>query len=399
MSSATGTSSPHVDLPLRTKYWRGFWMIAAVLGIIGVVLFLMRPLKSAPKPAVAPLQTPDKVEPVRVTGPGRIAIEENTSFQKQLSIATLNTKGITDPALSVSGSILGRVHPGPESLEDRWQFSSAELSTNYADWLRVNTEIQFAESQLKKTRELVQAETAYRDDIVKHLQPLMKSGSVAERNVKQAEADLLRTQLEGEKNIYQAEATLRTARKTKAGLERGLSQAGIEPIVFSRVIENMVLVSANVPEARVSQVREGQACQVRFYGYPDKLFPAHVEALGSSLTPDRRTLRVLFELNDPEQILRPGMFGDVGLGTEERDAILVSTEALLHIDRKDYVLVATSGDEWNVTEVSVGEIRNGTAEILAGLAGADRVITSGSILLKPAVVQALALSVSKTEQK
>ena len=115
-------------------------MIVAVLGIVGVVAFLMRPLKSAPPPAVPPPQAPDKVERVRVSGPGRIAITVETSFQKQLSIATLRSEGIADPALSVSGSILGRVRPGPESLEDRWQFSSAELSTNYADWLRVNTD-------------------------------------------------------------------------------------------------------------------------------------------------------------------------------------------------------------------------------------------------------------------
>src|SRR6185369_1465496 len=148
MSSAAGRSSTPIDLPLRTKYWRGFWMIVAVLGIVGVVVFLMRPLKSAPPPAAVPLSTPEKVEPVRVTGPGRIAIAEETSFRKQLSIVKLHTEVIADPTLSVTGSILGRVNPGPEGLEDRWQFSSAELSTNYADWLRVNTEIQFAESQL-----------------------------------------------------------------------------------------------------------------------------------------------------------------------------------------------------------------------------------------------------------
>src|SRR6185295_1428873 len=135
--------------------------------------------------------------------------------------------------------------------------------------------------------------------------------------------------------------------------ERQLSQEGIEPIVFTRAVENMVLVSANVPEAKLSLVYEEQACEAHFYGYMGQVYPGHIESLSASVTPDRRTLRVLIDLNDPKGILRPGMFAGVGLGTDERSAVLVPADALLHIGQRDYIVVADSEDHWRVEAVTV----------------------------------------------
>ena len=329
------------------------------------------------------------VPSVRLIGPRLIAVTEGSPFRQQLTTLKLQPTMLTMPMLNVSGVILARISPGETTLEDRWQFSNIELSTDYADWLRSKNEIEFAESQLKKTRELITAETAYRQQVVDHLEPLFKQGSTAEKTVRQAEADLLRTQIEGEKSLFQAEATLRTAKNSKIALERSLSQAGVEPVVFGREVENMVLVSVNVPESRISQVSEGQACEVRFYAFPDRTFPGHVEALGSALLGDRRTLRVLFDLNDREHILRPGMFGDVGLGTEPRNVIVIPTQALLHVGSREYVLVA-EGPGWRVQEVVVGEVRHDSAELIKGLKAGDQIITDGAILMKPAVMQALA---------
>jgi multidrug efflux pump subunit AcrA (membrane-fusion protein) len=160
----------------------------------------------------------------------------------------------------------------------------------------------------------------------------------------------------------------------------------------------MVLVVANVPESRISDVRAEQACEARFYGCPDTLFPGHVESLSSAVTPDRRTLRVLFELNDKEDLLRPGMFGEVGLGTDARDTMLVPPESILHIARKDYVITAVDdGATWKVGEVKLGELHNGQFEVLLGL-GADRdLIAGGAILLKPLALEALAKAAATSQ--
>jgi multidrug efflux pump subunit AcrA (membrane-fusion protein) len=224
---------------------------------------------------------------------------------------------------------------------------------------------------------------------VKRLEPSIRNGSIPEKNFKAAQAELLKAQLQGEKDVFSAQSILRVALKTRTALERDLSQGGIEAVVFSRAVEYMVLIAANVPETHVSQVREGQGCVARFYAYPAQTFDAHVETLSSLLSHDRRTMRVLFELSDPDEVLRPGMFAEVGLGTDEREALLVPAEALLHVNLDDYVIVAAGDEKWKPVKVRVGEQHDGSFEVLQGLSSGDTIITRGAILLKPAVMQVL----------
>jgi multidrug efflux pump subunit AcrA (membrane-fusion protein) len=146
---------------------------------------------------------------------------------------------------------------------------------------------------------------------------------------------------------------------------------------------------ADVPEAKVGLVTAGQACEARFYGFPEKVFPGKVSSLAPTLSGERRTLRVFFDLNDQQDRLKPGMYAAIGLGTDPRQTILVPADGVLHIGRADYVLVETEPETWKVTEVTVGEQDDTRVEILEGLQGGERVIGSGAILLKPVVVQAV----------
>ena len=95
------------------------------------------------------------------------------------------------------------------------------------------------------------------------------------------------------------------------------------------------------------------------------------------------------ELVNPRFSLKPGMFADVDLGTDAREALLAPADGLLHVGRSDYMLAAASSGVWRITEVRVGEVRGGRAEVLEGLKAGDRVIGRGAILLKPIVVQSL----------
>jgi hypothetical protein len=83
------------------------------------------------------------------------------------------------------------------------------------------------------------------------------------------------------------------------------------------------------------------------------------------------------------------MFADVGLGTTEREALLVHAEALLHVGRGDFVLVRSEQSPWRVQEVEVGEDHGDLVELLQGVAAGQEVVAGGAVLLKPVVVQAL----------
>lgn len=373
-------------------------MLAAIACTILIVGSLLKPHRPQPPPTDAGKAAESQpAEAVRAISNGVIAISPDTPLQKELSAITVKSERMTLPVISVSGTILARVREGGGSFEDRWQFSTSELSSLYADWLRVSTEIEFAQSQLTKTKELAVAETGFLESNVKRLNSV-PSGTVPEKDILQAKAALLQAQIQREKDVFTAESTLRTAIKQKAAIERNLSRSGIEPEVFGNAAEHMVLVAANVPENQVSQVHAGQSCEVRFYGYPDIAFPAHVETVSSTLTPERRTLRVLFDVTDDHNVLKPGMFAEVGMGTDERSAIQIPATALLHINRSDYVLLDSGANRWKVAEVHVGEIRHDRCEVLSGLNDGDRIISRGAILLKSLAAQSLIIPEMVAEQ-
>ena len=380
-----------------TRIWRGVWMTLAMVGIAVILWVLLQPPH---RTAVAQgQQTVVAIEPIRVVGPKRLLVSRETPLQRQLQVLELATRRVSFPLLTVSGSIIARVRPGKDEILDRWQFSTSELSATYSDWLKAKGEIEFAERQLAKTEELVVAETAYLASVAKRLESLTANGGVPEKELRSAKADLLKAQLQGDKDVFSAKSQLRLAIRARERLERELSQAGIEPFVFDRTVENMVLIVAHVPEIKMAYVKEEQACDARFYGLPDRMFPGHVETLSSMLTQDRRMLRVLFDLSDSSGVLKPGMFAEVGLGTDERDSLLVPSSSLLHIGSTDYVLLADGDEHWRVVEVKVGESHEEAYEVLEGLQPGARILGDGAVLLKPLVVKALKTATTEAKPK
>jgi hypothetical protein len=339
---------------------------------------------SAPKP-----EPTRNAEVVRLTGPRLIAVTPDCPLDKKLEIAAASKQKTPAPVLSVTGSIVARLPAGSGPAEDRWQFSGPDLLSAYTDWQKSRVDIDFAEKQLAKIRELNAARIAAQTKVVERLRKLVAAGTDSAKDLAAEEANLLQIQLQGQKEVYEAETAVKVAARNRAALARQLQQAGADPDLLGRLPDGSAVAVADVPEAKIGRAREGQACTAQFYGFPETVFSGRVSRLAPTLSQERRTLRVLFELSDPQGRLKPGMFADIGLGTDLRDTVMVPADGVLHVGRSDYVLVGTEPGIWKVTEVIVGELSGSGIEILDGLQGGERVIGSGAILLKPFVVQAV----------
>jgi hypothetical protein len=329
-------------------------------------------------------------EAVRVLGPGTLAVAVDSVFGKKLDVATLQSETVSMPTFSVTGSVAAQLRPGEQEREDRWQFATPEAQAAWADWRRTRVEIAFGERQLVAGRELAESRVKAQTAAVERLRKLVDVGTDSQKDLALEEANLAAARLEGQKEVFSLQSTLASATRAAAGLERQLLQAGVDPKLLAGAPEGAVIVVAEVPEARLADVRVGEACVARFYSLPEATYRGRVRSLGSAVSRERRTLPVLFELRDEQGRLRPGMFADVGLGAEEREALLVPADAVLHVGRSDYVLVG--GGEpgtFRVTPVRVGESYEGRLQVAEGVKAGDRVLASGAILLKPYVTSAL----------
>ena len=65
---------------------------------------------------------------------------------------------------------------------------------------------------------------------------------------------------------------------------------------------------ANVIETDAPAYKLGQEVEVRVPAYPDTVFKGHVTQLGSMIDPNTHRQLVRSEIDDPQHLLRSGMF-------------------------------------------------------------------------------------------
>ena len=326
---------------------------------------------------------------VELAGTRLIRVKSGSLLEQKFNITTVKKERINTPLLVVTGAVVARLPVGSAPKEDRWQFNSIELSGVYADWQRAQVEKGFNAKRLEKIRELTSAQYNSQKLAVDRLRKLVATGTEAIRDLTAAEATLMEVQLGGQKDVYEAETALAVSSRSRAALERKLLQEGIDPLLLESSVPGVSLVMADVPELRISLVSVGQACAARFYGLPEQVFSGKVRSIAPTLSAERHTLRVFFELNDKADQFKPGMYAEIGLGTDPRDAMMVPTDGVLHSGNTDYVLIGAQDGLWRITPVDVGESIDDRIEILKGLHEGERIIGNGAILLKPILVQAL----------
>ena len=82
-------------------------------------------------------------------------------------------------------------------------------------------------------------------------------------------------------------------------------------------------------------------------------------------------------LANEDGALKPGMFLNVSLANDEREALVIPEEALTPEAERQYVFVVSDG-KVSRREVRIGGRRPGSVEVLAGLSAGERVIVEGT---------------------
>lgn len=322
--------------------------------------------------------------PVTILNNRTIKIDQESLLYQKISILELTKTSISVPALAMTGTVIAKRKSGLTAQEDNFEFHSQEVSAMYADWQKFGTDIAFLKKQILKTQELTAMQLRTQRTEVERLRKLVEVGTEAARDLNLAESSLLQTQLEGQKSLFDLQSALTQAMHSFADAERRLLQAGVDVTLLTKLGPTSVLVAGDVPEVNINKIKVNQQLDARFYGRLDKVFTARVQSISPSLSIEKRTLKIFFTLADPRGELIPGMFSDIGLGTDARDSILIPADSLIHMRDKDYVFQMIRENQWQVTEVRVGErFDKNQVEILDGLAEQDKVIGHGAILLKP----------------
>ena len=142
-----------------------------------------------------------------------------------------------------------------------------------------------------------------------------------------------------------------------------------------------IWLEAAVPETLAGSARVGEPVSATLTAFPGERFAGRIIAILPSLQDASRTITVRVAMPNPGLRLKPGMFAQVTLAPERREALLVPAEAVIRTGERTLVMIAQDGGGYRPAEIRIGREANGRTEVLEGLAAGEEVVTSGQFLL------------------
>ena len=142
-----------------------------------------------------------------------------------------------------------------------------------------------------------------------------------------------------------------------------------------------VWLNAAIPQASAGNVRVGQLAHATLVAYPDETFAGRIVAVLPAVQSDSHTLTARIELTNRGRRLRPGMFASVTLDGDQKQVLLVPSEAVIRTGARTLVILALDGGRYRPAEVRIGRESGGKTEIIQGLLRGETVVVSGQFLL------------------
>lgn len=142
-----------------------------------------------------------------------------------------------------------------------------------------------------------------------------------------------------------------------------------------------VKVDFNVSESHLASVAKGQKVTATSIAYPGIEFSGLISSIDARLDPVTRSIQVRAIIDNPEQLLRPGMLLQIVVQKQVLNTLVVSEKALIPNQEKQFVFVIEQ-DKAILTEVTLGERKPGLVQILSGLDPGQRVVTEGTLRLR-----------------
>ncbi len=138
-----------------------------------------------------------------------------------------------------------------------------------------------------------------------------------------------------------------------------------------------VQVSANVYEKDLDRIQTGQRVQIKVASLPKRTFQGRISVIGSIVQGETRVVPVKAQLDNPNGVLKPGMFAELEVMTNRTSAALlvVPKSALVTTNDKKTIVFVENGTAFQPTEVTLGRESGEFVEIKSGLFDGDRVVT------------------------
>src|SRR4051794_21479864 len=147
-----------------------------------------------------------------------------------------------------------------------------------------------------------------------------------------------------------------------------------------------------VTEKDSGQLKVGQIVRIKVDAYPGRTFEGKITTIEPQIATDTRNIRVQATIENPDRILKPGMFATTTVVLPDKPPVITIPETAVDytLYGDSVYLITEKKEEEGKTSLTVtrtfvqtGNRVEGRAEILKGLKDGDRVVAVGQLKLQP----------------
>jgi len=162
-----------------------------------------------------------------------------------------------------------------------------------------------------------------------------------------------------------------------------LTQPGNAPAPYSVADLSTMWMIANVIETDAPAYKLGQEVEVRVPAYPNTVFKGRVTTVGSMIDPNTHRQLVRSEIDDPQHLLRSGMFANfvIRVGDPVRSLAVPAEGVVREGDGTMTVWVTSDSRRFQKRTVKLGLQQDGWDQILEGVEPGEIVVTDGAVFL------------------
>jgi len=348
--------------------------VAALMISLGLIIFFLVATKGAQFKAMAEENKKSGPLPETVS---TFIVEEQTWSDSLTSVGSIEPiQGVTLEA-EISGVV------------KKINFTNGQIVE--ADDLLVQLDVTVEQAQLRAAEAAAQLATVE----LKRSERLLKTGSVTQSQLDRAVAEEAGAQA----NVENLKAVI--ARKTIRAPFSGV--LGIRQINLGQYVpqgapivtlqsNGHVFVNFTLPQQALSTLETGMSVELKSDVSPQTLFIGEITAISPQVDPITRTVKVQGTLDNPESILRAGVFVRVSVKLPEIYTVtVVPTTAIMYAPYGNSVFIVedamddageSTGLKVRQSLIKIGDTRGDFVSIVKGLKVDDQIVSAGAFKLR-----------------
>lgn len=292
-----------------------------------------------------------------------------------------------DVTARVSSPIAGRVMKMAAQIGDRIgkdgvlaEIDSPDLASAQADMTKASADQTHKKTALDRARELADSQTGSRKDLesaaADYAQAVAETARAGQRLRNLASHDQA---VAGRYVLRSPVAGVVVDRQINPGME---IRPDLANPLFTVTDPSRLWIIADVPEASLSGIRNGQAVEIEVEAWPGQRFKGTVKLIGATLDPGSRRVQVRCEIANPDGKLKAEMFARVAFLTGgNATAVRVPNTSLVLNGVENFVIVEREPGVFVKRKVHVSVNGLNTSYVSEGLRGGERIVSEGALLL------------------